>query len=817
MQHKMSRFVKPIIILGVVVCSFLTNAVIHTVSVSAVVGSEWRAGRIIDDELFYRTSDLSPQSIQAFLSARLPVCDTNGTTGPYYDRNGVRWNTRADYGISRGYAPPYTCLKDYSMSTAPIAVDAYCQAIPGGTRTASQIIFDVSNACGISAKALIVMLEKEQGLISDTWPWSIQYRSAMGYGCPDTAPCDTQYYGLYNQVYNAARQFKVYAAKPTLFRYQPYANNNIYWSPTLSCGSRSVYIENRATAGLYIYTPYQPNQAALDNLYGEGDGCSAYGNRNFWRLHNDWFGSTTGAGYGFVTATNPPSTINPNQIIPVSITITNRSGNTWYADGNVPAGQRPTRLRIGSYTNTPYANHADSAWLGTSNQVKMTTPVVANGDNAVFTFTLRGPIEQRGDTTIEMAPVTDGIYAHPSIGMAWTVNTPKPDMSYQVVENTAPSAISFGSTIGVRLGIKNTGNVTWYNESSGNGQVTRLATAQPYYRNSSFYDQSDINWLAANQVRMGSGTVLPGQIGYFDFNWKAPSYGGMYSEKFNLVVDGVAFMNGSISLPTNVTDYDYVIDSVDLPTIIAPGDAYTGVVKLKNTGPRTWYSESSATPTNPPIRLALEGYANTSYATSKDSNWIGKSQVKLLESSVPTGSIGTFSFTLAAPYRYTDESLTLVPVIDGVKWLNKQSGLQGKHLSTPTPQYGYTTTAGTTNPPAIMALGSSIKTQLFIKNLGNTVWRNEESTQLPFGAMRVLMSNPTYRTSSFSNQDNYWLGTKNQLRMTTPVVKPGETAVFDVSWTAPSAAGYYSEYFTLAIDGWSVLPTLGMGYGVKVQ
>jgi hypothetical protein len=30
----------------------------------------------------------------------------------------------------------------------------------------------------------------------------------------------------------------------------------------------------------------------LANLYGTGDSCSAYGNRNFWRIFRDWFGST---------------------------------------------------------------------------------------------------------------------------------------------------------------------------------------------------------------------------------------------------------------------------------------------------------------------------------------------------------------------------------------------------------------------------------------------------------------------------------------------------------------------------------------------
>jgi len=52
-------------------------------------------------------------------------------------------------------------------------------------------------------------------------------------------------------------------------------------------------LQNKATAALYYYTPYQPNAAALANLGGTGDGCSSYGNRNFWVYYNNWFGSTT--------------------------------------------------------------------------------------------------------------------------------------------------------------------------------------------------------------------------------------------------------------------------------------------------------------------------------------------------------------------------------------------------------------------------------------------------------------------------------------------------------------------------------------------
>jgi uncharacterized protein with LGFP repeats len=59
------------------------------------------------------------------------------------------------------------------------------------------------------------------------------------------------------------------------------------------CGTRTVTIANAATAGLYNYTPYVPNAAALQAGYGTGDSCSSYGNRNFWAYMTDWFGGPT--------------------------------------------------------------------------------------------------------------------------------------------------------------------------------------------------------------------------------------------------------------------------------------------------------------------------------------------------------------------------------------------------------------------------------------------------------------------------------------------------------------------------------------------
>ncbi|MBX4197079.1 hypothetical protein KW801_00800 [Candidatus Saccharibacteria bacterium] len=257
----------------------------HSQTAHAVPTSSFNPGRVIDDGIFFNSNSMTTGEIQAFLNSKVPVCDTNGTQ-PYAG------TTRAAYSTSRGNPPPFICLKNYSQAIPSQAADSFCAGgLTAATLTAAQIIAAVSNACSINPQVLIVLLQKEQGLVTDDWPWNIQYRSATGYGCPDTAPCDADYYGFFNQVYNAAHQFQRYVKQPQLFNYRANGTFYIPYNPSASCGGSNVYIQNAATAALYNYTPYQPNAGALAAGYGTAS-CGAYGNRNFWLYFNDWFGST---------------------------------------------------------------------------------------------------------------------------------------------------------------------------------------------------------------------------------------------------------------------------------------------------------------------------------------------------------------------------------------------------------------------------------------------------------------------------------------------------------------------------------------------
>ncbi|MFE6236705.1 hypothetical protein [Cellulosimicrobium sp. NPDC057862] len=236
-------------------------------SAEAANASDFVPGRLVSDAVFYDYQSMTEAEIQSFLDARGSAC----------------------------VAGEMPCLKDFreTTKTRPLEVGLCWQYTGASNESAARIIRKVATACEINPRVLLVTLEKENSLVGRTRPTAKSYQTAMGFGCPDTAPCNTEYYGFSNQVYRAARQFLVYRANATRYGYQAGRTNTIGFHPDATCGSSQVYIENQATAALYIYTPYQPNAAALANLYGSGDRCSTYGNRNFWRIFSDWFGDPT--------------------------------------------------------------------------------------------------------------------------------------------------------------------------------------------------------------------------------------------------------------------------------------------------------------------------------------------------------------------------------------------------------------------------------------------------------------------------------------------------------------------------------------------
>ena len=274
--------------------SFLVRAMSHTVALitgltlivsglifplnpaSAADLRQFDAGRIFDDVVFFDGSALNASQVQAFLNQRGGSCTHS------------------------------LCLRNYRQTTPTMAAQfdgngrQICSVYQGApNETAAEIIAKIGRACNISQKVLLVLLQKEQSLVTRTNTTESHLRAATGFACYDNGqPCVAAEAGFFRQVWSAARQFQYYGTGWATYYPVGRWSNILYQANMPSCGTKSVFISNRATAALYYYTPYTPNAAALAAGYGLGDACSAYGNRNMYQFFVDWFGSTRAAAPG---------------------------------------------------------------------------------------------------------------------------------------------------------------------------------------------------------------------------------------------------------------------------------------------------------------------------------------------------------------------------------------------------------------------------------------------------------------------------------------------------------------------------------------
>ena len=232
--------------------------------------SKFVDGDLASDAVFFNGTAWNESQVQSFLNSKVTTC--TGTTP--------------------------TCLKSYTTATVAKPADAECNGYSAAaSQSSAHILATVAASCGVNPVVLIVMLQKEQGLVTSTAPDQDAYDYATGWNCPDTdlgcSTNDADTTGFFNQVYGAAWQFKRYGVG-TDFDWFPVGKvSPVRYNLDATCGSKQVAIQNKATAALYYYTPYTPNAASLASYPLEGDDCSAYGIRNFWMLFNAWYGSST--------------------------------------------------------------------------------------------------------------------------------------------------------------------------------------------------------------------------------------------------------------------------------------------------------------------------------------------------------------------------------------------------------------------------------------------------------------------------------------------------------------------------------------------
>ena len=227
-------------------------------------------GYIISDWQMGNYNSMSEADIQAFLTSKNSCANRDYDYYLRLSRNsGYQWHW------DNGH---FVCLSEELFGDGEVI---------GSGETAAHILWQTAQDYKINPQALLVLLQKETGLITDPIPNNGDYRKATGYGCPDTAPCSSEYYGFKNQVRRAAALFRTVLDGG--WTNYPLGENYVQYNPNPDCGGSVVNIRSLATSALYRYTPYQPNDGALAAGYGTAY-CGAYGNRNFYLYFQDWFG-----------------------------------------------------------------------------------------------------------------------------------------------------------------------------------------------------------------------------------------------------------------------------------------------------------------------------------------------------------------------------------------------------------------------------------------------------------------------------------------------------------------------------------------------
>lgn len=223
-------------------------------------------GNIMSDFVMGNKNTMTESQINDFLHSKNPCNRAYDNEVKHYESLGYQYSIKDNHVL---------CMADDTFNG----------------ESAAHIIWQAAQDYSINPQVLIVLLEKEQSLVTDPWPNHRQYAKATGFACPDTGGCDAKDAGFKNQIRKAAALFRE-VLDGGWSNYPAYTTQFIYYNPSASCGGSNIYIQNRATSALYRYTPYQPNSAALAAGTGTGDSCSSYGNRNFYNLFTEWFGST---------------------------------------------------------------------------------------------------------------------------------------------------------------------------------------------------------------------------------------------------------------------------------------------------------------------------------------------------------------------------------------------------------------------------------------------------------------------------------------------------------------------------------------------
>lgn len=465
----------------------------------------------------------------------------------------------------------------------------------------------------------------------------------------------------------------------------------------------------------------------------------------------------------------------------------------------------------------------------------------------------------------------------PGIFQSWFGPVLVPTYAAAYAGQSGYPTIIAGNTATGFLKYRNTGNITWYDDTSigtapAGSFPIHLATARFMGHASPFGAtwQSGKNRPALNfaAVYESNGTTLatnqhvaaPGQIVRFDFTFTVASNQapGTYNAFFQPVAEGTpngAFADTNTYLTVTVQPKTWAAGFVGqsaYPTVVA-GNTASGMLLLRNTGNQIWYDDStvgSAPGGSYPVHLATArfmGRASAFGATwQSGKNRPGMDFANVYESDgvtlasnqniVQVGQVARFTFTFTVPQTLPGGVYReyFMPVAEGTP--NGAFADTGTYIDvTVTPAIFRADYAGQSAYPTLTP-GSTTTGFIQYRNSSNQPWYDDVSIgTAPAGMLPVHLATSRFmgRSSAFGAT---WQRDRNRPGLTFSavyesdgvtlagnqhVVNPGQIARFSFTFTAAAnqPRGTYREYFQPVAEGSSngAFPDPGTYLDVRVQ
>ena len=261
---------------------------------------------------------------------------------------------------------------------------------------------------------------------------------------------------------------------------------------------------------------------------------------------NEWDFTTAGTGTTPPPAPPPPTTtyhsafvdesafptLAPGATTQLTLRFRNSGTATWVRG---VAGSQ-ANLGINGDDRTFAALGMNVNWLTPDRPAAQSESAVPPGGVATFTFTVRAP-QAAGTYLVHLRPVIDGRTWMEDQGVYMAVTTQVSYHSQWAGQSSYPTLQPNAVSGALMIQFRNTGTSPWIKGVLG--QQANLGVVN----DNAMWSALGVGWLSANRVAAQTeAVVVPGAVGTFSFQVRAPSTPGVYRIAVRPVIDATTWM-----------------------------------------------------------------------------------------------------------------------------------------------------------------------------------------------------------------------------------------------------------------------------------